>query len=147
MCSISNGNLDLPQTTSTTTGVVVLGGSPFAHVCCPSSTQNTFIGTNAGSFAASGGLSGVSTNASRGVQRSEVSHDGVGEHRQRRSGELLSNTAGFGNTASGFQALQANVAGIYNTAIGSGSLTSNHNGNYNTSIGAGALQATDDLGI
>jgi hypothetical protein len=70
---------------------------------------------------------------------------------------LFSNTTGFQNTATGYQALQHNAAGGENTAdgfqalvnniggantaVGSSALASNTNGNENTAIGVGALAA------
>src|ERR1700676_448151 len=35
--SIDSGNLDLPQTTASSSGVVTLGAKPFLHACCGSS--------------------------------------------------------------------------------------------------------------
>ena len=52
---------------------------------------------------------------------------------------LLSNTTGFGNTASGVLALFSNTTGNYNTANGTGSLQSNTIGERNTAIGFEAL--------
>jgi hypothetical protein len=52
---------------------------------------------------------------------------------------LTSNTAGFGNTADGFQALKSNISGGGNTAIGFNALATNTDGANNTAIGSGAL--------
>src|SRR5208337_4130630 len=54
--AVSNGNMDLPQTTGSGVGVINLGGSSFIHACC-ASNGNTFIGQGAGNFGyTSGGL-------------------------------------------------------------------------------------------
>jgi Chaperone of endosialidase len=50
-------------------------------------------------------------------------------------------TTGFGNTATGSEALFANTAGYLNTASGSEALYTNTTGNLNTASGAGALLA------
>jgi hypothetical protein len=52
---------------------------------------------------------------------------------------LLSNTTGFNNTATGFQALASNTTGDHNTADGNTALLSNTTGFANTASGAGAL--------
>jgi len=43
--SVDSGNLDLPQTTGATQGVITMGGSSFIHACCNSSFSNTNVGT------------------------------------------------------------------------------------------------------
>jgi hypothetical protein len=48
--TINTGNLDLPQTANTTSGVITLGGVPFISACCSSTSFNTFVGTAAGNF-------------------------------------------------------------------------------------------------
>ncbi len=54
---------------------------------------------------------------------------------------LLSNTTGVTNTASGYQALLGNTAGQQNTGIGSQALLANTTGIQNTALGYGALSA------
>jgi hypothetical protein len=144
--SITNGNLDLAQTTGSGIGVVNLGGSAFIHACCPSSTQNTFVGTNAGNFAASNSQDGVGDNTAAGYQALEALTSGFWNTAVGGLA-LRANTGGLANTATGFQALQLNTAGIYNTAGGSGALANNVTGNYNTAMGGGALELTDSGGI
>ena len=55
---LGGGDIDLPQTASPASGVVNLGGNPFMHACCPNSTQNTFVGSNAGNLGADVGTTG-----------------------------------------------------------------------------------------
>jgi hypothetical protein len=57
---------------------------------------------------------------------------------------LLTNTAGTGNTANGYQALLGNVDGDSNTAIGFQSLQSNTTGTENTAAGSNALNQNND---
>src|SRR5208282_3523201 len=116
--SVSNGNLDLANTTSATAGVVNLGGSAFLHQCCNTSFgyTNTFVGRDAGNFSTTGGY-----NTASGY------------------GALFLNGTGTDNTASGYVALDLNSTGNYNTATGDHALYSNGTGSNNTASGAGAL--------
>ncbi|MGO9272412.1 MAG: beta strand repeat-containing protein, partial [Terriglobia bacterium] len=116
--SVSNGNLDLPNTTAATAGVINLGGSAFLHQCCNTNSgyTNTFVGLLAGNFSSTGGH-----NTASGY------------------GALLLNGTGTDNTASGALALDLNSTGNYNTATGDHALYSNETGSNNTASGAGAL--------
>jgi hypothetical protein len=60
--SVSSGNLDLPDTTAATAGVINLGGSAFLHQCCNTSSgyTNTFLGRDAGNFSTTGGYNTAS---------------------------------------------------------------------------------------
>jgi hypothetical protein len=118
--SIGSGNLDLPDTTAATAGVINLGGSPFLHQCCHTGSgyTNTFLGRDAGNFSATGGY-----NTASGY------------------GALFLNAAGTDNTASGYVALDLNTAGSFSTATGDHALYSNSTGNNNTASGASALYA------
>jgi hypothetical protein len=107
------GNLNLPTTTSATSGVITLGGNAFAHNF---GTQNTFVGSGAGNFTSTG-----INNTADGFQA------------------LLNNTTGFQNTASGAFALQSNTTGSSNTASGASALGANTTGNNNTASGIQAL--------
>jgi hypothetical protein len=116
--SVSSGNLDLPDTTAATAGVINLGGSAFLHQCCNTGSgyTNTFVGREAGNFSTTGGY-----NTASGY------------------GALFLNGTGTDNTASGYVALDTNSAGSYNTATGDHALYSNNTGSNNTASGASAL--------
>ncbi|MGO9273230.1 MAG: tail fiber domain-containing protein, partial [Terriglobia bacterium] len=123
--SVSQGNLDLANTTSATTGVINLGGTAFIHDCCPNSTENAFVGINAGNFTANAASSngGLGQNTAIGYQALEAL------------------TTGYLNAANGDQALSANTTGSYNVATGASALQANTTGNENTASGAAALAA------
>ena len=134
--SVSNGNLDLPQTAAAGIGVINLGGSPFIHACCPNSSQNTFVGANAGNFTAD--ANGNGENTSVGSQTltgltSGVNNTAIGVH------ALYTNTTGGNNTAAGWGALSSNTTGVQNTAAGQDALYLNTTGNENTAVGQGSL--------
>jgi hypothetical protein len=114
--SVGNGNVDLPSTTSSGTGIIKMGSSSFVHACCDGS--NVFVGVNAGN------VSSAYTGSS---------NVGVG------SGVLTSNTSGLTNTAIGAFAMESNTSGSYNTAVGYSALTENGIQSNNTAVGAGAL--------
>src|SRR5260370_2838169 len=107
------GNLNLPITTSPTSGVITLGGNAFAHNF---GTLNTFVGSSSGNFTTTG-----INNTADGFQA------------------LLNNTTGFQNTASGAFALQSNTTGSSNTAGGASALGANTAVNNNTASGRHAL--------
>jgi hypothetical protein len=117
--TISNGNLNLPATTSQSAGVINLGGSAFLHECCFVSVfgyTNTFVGQYAGNFTSTG-----------------TENTGTGW------ATLANNTTGYFNTASGYQALAANTTGNENTAFGGDALTYTTTGVENTAVGTLAL--------
>lgn len=122
---ISSGDLALPDTGGSTSGVVDLGGSAFLHAFPGGTSQNTFLGKSAGNFTMSGGA-----------------NTGLGAF------ALESVTVGGGNTAVGAGALgdftgDAGSAGTFNnnTAVGSSALVKSNAGG-NTAIGALALSET-----
>jgi N-acetylneuraminic acid mutarotase len=134
--SIDSGNLDLPQTTSLSSGVLTVGASPFLHACCGSSTFNTFVGSNAGNLNITGAF-----NTGTGYQA--LMHNTVGTNNTATGYQALTaNDAGSGNTASGYFALALNRGGYYNTAFGESALDFNVTGNNNTAGGMGALNQT-----
>ncbi len=113
--AILTGNLVFTGATSTsTTGNVTKGGSPFIHNF---GTNNTFVGINAGNFTMSG--SGTNT--------------GIG------TSALAATSTGNNNTAVGVNALTANTTGTLNTGIGAGVLAANATGSANTAVGFNAL--------
>ena len=113
--SISNGDLDLPQTSATSVGVVNMNGVPFIHACC--SNTNAFVGASAGNFTSTG-----TNNTAIGFQA------------------FLSDTTGYSNLAAGYAALENNTTGIWNTAVGNVALANNTTGFDNIAIGGSALQ-------
>jgi hypothetical protein len=118
------GNLDLPQTTSATNGVITLGGVPFIYACCSSTSFNTYVGTNAGNFNT---LSVFST---------------VPSYNTAVGYKALTTNTGNTNTAVGTTALTANTTGNSNTAVGTSSLQLNTTGSSNTAVGTAALEQT-----
>jgi hypothetical protein len=156
--SVSNGNLDLPQTpTGGSAGAINLGGNPVLHACCPNSTQNIFVG-NAGNFSADASSSdfGAGDNTALGframasltsgfintaigyqalfLNTTGAANTGCGDF------ALYSNTTGFDNTGCGDSALASNTSGYYNTASGGAALQLNTTGNNNTATGFQALR-------
>jgi hypothetical protein len=117
--SLTSGNLDLPQTTSVTAGIVNLGGTPFAHACCSATGHNTFVG-GAGTFSNTG-----------------INNTAIGGQ------SLQSNTTGSQNTASGYLALVSNTSGTFNTAAGDAALYNNSTGFNNSALGAFAGNTTN----
>ena len=86
------GDLNLPVTTASTSGVVTFGGTSFIHEY---GTGNTFLGASAGNFSM-GGTGNTATGSSA----------------------LASTSSGGGNTAGGYGSLDANTTGSNNTAVG-----------------------------
>jgi hypothetical protein len=133
--TISNGDLNLPATTTgATAGVISVGGIPLIHACCPNSSQNTFVG-NAGNFSAN-----ASTDLGFGQ------NVGIGYY------ALQALTSGYDNTASGYGALSGNTTGSYNTAVGTNSGYYDNYGNIlpstgsnSTFIGANAAATANGL--
>lgn len=119
--------IDMPDTTSSTVGVVNFGGHRLLHnYVAPTITGdgNVFLGEDAGNFTMGpGGQPGVL--GGRNV--------GVGYR------VLQSNTTGWQNTGVGYISLQKTTTGIYNTAIGAYTLVENTTGSNNTALGADAL--------
>ena len=123
--SVAAGDIDLPQTSSATSGVINFGGYQFAHNCCPGYPGNLFLGVNAGNFSANGSdpNTGLSGNTGLGFWA------------------LNSLTAGWANTAVGFYALLSNTTGQTSTAVGYEALQNNTTGGPNTAIGFRALES------
>jgi hypothetical protein len=110
---LTNGNLDLPNTSSGSVGVVTKAGNPFLHNF---GTNNTFVGYFAGNTSLTGG-----------------GNTGVGHT------ALDSTTTGFSNTAIGASTLVVNTTGNSNTAVGASALNGNTTGSSNSAFGAQAL--------
>ena len=152
--SISNGNLELPNSTSSSSGVVSLGGTSFLHNF---GTSNTFVGQSAGNFAMTGinNTASGKTSLSSNTSGSNNTANGMRAMFSNTSGSwnsasgafaLQANTNGSGNTASGYFALQSNTSGNGNTASGYFSMFSNTNGFWNTASGSSTLQSNTSGG-
>jgi trimeric autotransporter adhesin len=109
----SGGEVNLPNTTSATNGVISIGGTPFLGDL--GSPTNTFVGGAAGGTAESSG--------------NAINNTGLG------SSALSHNTVGFNNTAVGSDTLVATTSGSYNTAIGEQALEFTTTGGSNVAIG------------
>ncbi len=101
-----SGNIALPATVDSTTGVIYKGVSTFIHDFTAPDTDgfNTFVGLSAGNLTMSG----------EGGQSSR--NTAVGQS------SFVSNTTGYNDVAIGSNALYTNNSGYKNTAIGAYSL-------------------------
>lgn len=117
---ILNGNINLTNSTSATTGNIFKAGSRFMHNYPGPVSFNTFLGEDAGNFTtiAGTGNTGIGTLA------------------------LTALTSGALNTAVGVQSSTSTQTGSFNTAVGAGSLDLNVSGNRNTAVGLTALANT-----
>jgi trimeric autotransporter adhesin len=122
--------LNLPNTTSSTSGVINMGGVPF--ISNPG-VQNAFFGASAGApFTTTGFANTAVGDASLFSDTSGSDNTAVGDS------ALNENTTGGSNVAVGEVALFTNTVGSENTAVGTGSGLANISGNSNTFIGAGS---------
>lgn len=137
------GSLTLPVTTSSTSGIIFVGTSPFIHDFALAGTigQNTFLGVNAGNFTMTGstGLQG-SNNVGIGFSALTANTTGL-SNTAVGVGSLASNTVGQSNAAFGASSLYSNTTGVQNTGIGSISLYNLTTGNVNTGIGSASMFA------
>jgi hypothetical protein len=123
------GNLGLPNTTSSSVGVLTMGDKPFLHNY---PGTNTFVGTNAGNLTLTGGGNMI-------FGSSALWHNTSGSNNAAFGVEaLFGNTTGYSNFAFGHRALFANQTGFYNAAFGQEALKSN-TGSYNSAFGSYAL--------
>ena len=132
--TIDSGNLALPISTSATSGVLTLGGSPFLHNY---GNSNAFLGANAGNFTMTG-----SFNTAAG-RRALFSNSTGSSNTATGSDALINNSAGFGNTSTGHNTLFLNTLGDENTATGHAALYANSTGSFNTASGSVALSNND----
>jgi trimeric autotransporter adhesin len=135
--SLSSGNLDLSAT-----GVIKIGGSPFAFGNPYNSGNNTggnvFLG-----FAGNAGTTGAANTASgTGALFSNTTGD---DNTAAGGNALFSTTTGDSNTASGPSALFSNTTGNYNVASGPLALVFNTTGSYNVGVGFEAGYPTNEL--
>lgn len=112
-----SGILALPDTASSTVGLVTMGGSRFLHD--QNANSNVFLGHNAYNF------TGISTQSTC-----------VGESC------MLGGVSGAANTCIGRFCMGGAVTGNSNTAVGSGSMGGLTSGGQNIGIGAGANGVT-----
>jgi hypothetical protein len=148
-----SGNFALPATADASTGVITLGGNPFAHAF---GTDNTFFGVNAGNLTMSGQGNtavgrGAMDNNTSGLGNTALGHGALtnnqtGSHNTAvGTSALLVNTASD-NTAVGRSALGGNFSGTSNTAVGRDALLSNSAGSNNTAVGRSALTVNTTSG-
>lgn len=122
--------VEMPSTTSATSGVIIQNGTPLIHTFGP---NNFFAGVGAGNFTMTG-----SDNFGIGYQVLDSNTTG---HKNTAfgSGTLQANTTGLENHAMGFHALYQNIVGNQNMAVGSYALENNL-ASINTAAGYSALQ-------
>jgi hypothetical protein len=111
--SAAVNELNLPNTSSPTLGVITLGGTPIINDL--GSASNIYVGASAG-----GGFHSASSSSF---------NTGLG------SRALFANVTGSDNTATGGFALASNLEGSGNTADGEASLANNVGGSNNTALG------------
>ena len=129
--TVSAGNVDILTTTTSTSGVITKGSTPFIHnfhhptgnTAVPDG-NNTFVGENAGNFT----MGSTATSTVHGSYNT-----GIG------ASSLASNSTGYYNTGIGYLALNSNSGGKVNMALGHYSMAVNTSGNNNAAIGAYSL--------
>lgn len=140
--SQSNGFLSLdrglvlPNTTSSSLGVLYMGASYFLHNY---GTESTFLGVNSGNF----NMTGIGFNTAVGGFSLNVNTTGY-YNSAFGNYSLRSNTTGNRNSAVGYTSLYSNTSGTNNTAVGNKSLFSNTTGYCNTAVGDEALSSITD---
>jgi hypothetical protein len=129
--------LNLPNTTSATSGVLNVGGVPM--LTNYGSSANVFLGNQAGgAFAASGGFNtAVGATALYGIQTG-TNNSAFGAY------ALEGTTTGSNNTAIGLNAMGSSVSTSNNTAVGYEALTEANGAGYDVGVGfqAGFHEAT-----
>ena len=156
-----SGSVELEDTTSSTTGVIYKGATPFIHnfhhptgsTVAPAG-YNIFIGENTGNFtmgstatsslqASYNTIIGTDSliNNTTGYRNTAVGYQNLYNNSSGNNNAILgykvlyTNTSGYGNAAVGNYALNSNTSGYYNSALGSYSLYLNSTGRYNEAIG------------
>jgi len=129
------GNLGLPNTTSTTVGVLTKDGTRFLHNF---GTNNTFVGSGAGNFTLTAAATANSAFGSAALQANTTGS----QNSAFGSGALSANTTGYDNSAFGGGALPVNTTGNFNSAFGASALYANTTGYRNSAFGDGALNAS-----
>ncbi|HEY0701461.1 MAG TPA: hypothetical protein VGD60_01720 [Candidatus Acidoferrales bacterium] len=138
------GSLGLPNTSSSSQGVLTVGGTPFINDY--QSSSNTFVGTNAGGAFASV-VPGEFTFYSNTALGNDALFAVTGGAFNTATGAsaLKTNTGGSENTASGVEALVATTSGSTNSSLGVLSGATNTTGSSNTFLGTSADAATGNL--
>jgi hypothetical protein len=127
---LTNGNLNLANTSSGSVGMVTKAGTRFLHNF---GSGNTFVGESAGNTSLTG-------NANTGVGSQALTSDTSGFFNTAvGASALASNTTGGSNAAVGGSALALNTTGSQNAAFGVSALFSNTTGNNSTAFGYQAL--------
>ncbi|MFI5113160.1 MAG: tail fiber domain-containing protein, partial [Terriglobales bacterium] len=129
--TITGAALALPNTSSSSVGVITLGGTPFLHNF---GTNNTFVGASAGNLT----MTGPGNNTAVGATALTANQTGKGQSAFGNAA-LAANTTGTQNSAFGSSALTANTTGNQNAAFGNSALFSNTSGNTNSAFGTSAL--------
>jgi len=129
--TILSGDLNLPATTSASSGVLNIGGVPFLHGYKSGST-NVFVG-GSGNFTTTGKSNEGSGHSVLKALTSGNFNTANGES------ALTANTTGSANAAFGGNTLLMNTTGVENTAIGHDALFMNSTGSDNTVVGIEAL--------
>jgi trimeric autotransporter adhesin len=112
--SSSVNEINLPATTSSTSGVITMGGAP---ILSNFGSSNIFAGIGVGNFTTTG-----------------ADNTGFGFD------SLSSLTTGFQNVAVGVGALHSDTTGAFNVAVGDSSLSHVTTGQENTAMGEASLQ-------
>jgi hypothetical protein len=120
----TSGNLTVPTTVSSATGVILKGANRFIHNFNLAGTDgfNTFVGINSGNFTLTG------STVSQGSYNSALGQN-----------TLTALTTGLRNIAIGYNSLASLTTGQQNTAVGNEAMFTNLTGNSNTAVGSGAL--------
>jgi hypothetical protein len=161
-----DGDIALPKTTSSSVGVLTVGGTPFLHNF---GTNNTFVGAAAGNMTMAGyGNSGFGAHTlpanTTGSYNAGFGLDALGSNTSGSNNTafgglalasittasnnsafgtaaLVNNTTGASNSAFGFVALENNTTGVSNSAFGDHALRNNTVAQYNSAFGNNALAA------
>jgi trimeric autotransporter adhesin len=155
--SATVNEVNLPNSTSATNGVLTIGGNVFLNDF--GDPSNTFVGEHAGGLMKSSGANGANTavgefalNANTtGTQNTAMGGESLlfnttgGNNSGLGVGALFNNTTGNHNTGVGIDALIANTTGTGNVGLGSQTGLGNATGNYNVFLGYQASASTDAL--
>jgi hypothetical protein len=131
--AVVSGFINIPTTSSLSVGTIQQNGSRFIHSL---GTNNTYVGTNSGSFTV-----GSASNTAIGASSMSVNTTGSNNTAVGRN-TLTVNTTGAQNTAIGMSALAANTVGIQNTAIGASVGAAINTGTNNVMVGFGIGSST-----
>ncbi|HEY0701184.1 MAG TPA: hypothetical protein VGD60_00310, partial [Candidatus Acidoferrales bacterium] len=129
------GSLNLPDTTSSNSGVITLGGSTVLNDF--GGPTNLFVG-----HASGGGFTTDEGSYNTALGTTSLYHNTGGSNNVALGGQsLYSNTTGFGNVAVGTSALLKATSGQLNVAVGEEASTAITNATKNVAVGALAMSA------